>query len=104
MALIKCPGCGNDVSDYSHECPKCGEVIELKIKRRFNLKKEITSYLITTILLSIITISAGTFYIFTSGTYDFKLEIALFSSFSILFCTIKALFLWLKNNKDNDMN
>ena len=101
MAIIKCPGCGNDVSNYSQECPKCGELIEIG-KRRFNLEKEIRSYLITTILLSIITISAVIFYVFTTEAYDFKLEIALFASFLFFVYTIKALVLWLKKHKSTD--
>lgn len=24
MALIKCPECGNEISDKAYSCPKCG--------------------------------------------------------------------------------
>jgi len=53
MALIKCPGCGNDVSTHSTECPKCGEPIhcempteEQRLKKKERLKKNMTSCLI----------------------------------------------------------
>jgi len=28
MSLIKCPDCGNDVSDHAATCPKCGYPIK----------------------------------------------------------------------------
>ena len=27
MALIKCPGCGKDISDRAMACPKCGYIM-----------------------------------------------------------------------------
>ena len=30
MALIKCPNCGNDVSDKAFECPQCGKKLREK--------------------------------------------------------------------------
>ena len=32
MALIKCPGCGKDVSANAAACPNCGEPIDTSIK------------------------------------------------------------------------
>lgn len=32
MALIKCPGCGKDVSSNAKACPSCGEPIDTSIK------------------------------------------------------------------------
>ena len=34
MALIKCPECGNAVSDSAYDCPKCGKHLR-KPKRSF---------------------------------------------------------------------
>ena len=31
MALIKCPECGNVVSDMATACPKCGYPIEIEL-------------------------------------------------------------------------
>ena len=41
MALIKCPGCGRDVSDSSRECPHCGEQndIQNKTKKKILLRR-----------------------------------------------------------------
>ena len=32
MALIKCPGCGKDVSSKAQSCPHCGEPIDVSVK------------------------------------------------------------------------
>ncbi|MDR3149870.1 MAG: zinc ribbon domain-containing protein [Oscillospiraceae bacterium] len=32
MALIVCPGCGNNVSPNASACPNCGEPIDTSIK------------------------------------------------------------------------
>ena len=32
MALIKCPGCGKDVSSNAAACPNCGEPIDTSVK------------------------------------------------------------------------
>ena len=32
MALIKCPGCGKDVSASAKACPNCGEPIDTSIR------------------------------------------------------------------------
>lgn len=31
MALIKCPECGNEVSDKAKNCPKCGNPIDTNV-------------------------------------------------------------------------
>ena len=39
MALIKCPNCGQDISDKAEKCPNCGwEKNEKKRIARVNLK------------------------------------------------------------------
>lgn len=32
MALIKCPGCGKEVSSNAKSCPNCGEPIDTAIR------------------------------------------------------------------------
>ncbi len=32
MSLIKCPGCGGDVSSNALACPRCGEPIDTSVK------------------------------------------------------------------------
>ena len=32
MALIKCPGCGRDVSAKAKACPNCGEPIDTSVR------------------------------------------------------------------------
>ena len=32
MALIKCPGCGKEVSANAQACPNCGEPIDTSVK------------------------------------------------------------------------
>lgn len=32
MALIKCPGCGKDISENAQACPNCGEPIDTSVK------------------------------------------------------------------------
>lgn len=47
MALIKCPECGNNVSEYAESCPKCGcpmSVIKNKtIKENFEKENQISN-------------------------------------------------------------
>lgn len=40
MALIQCPGCGEEISENAASCPKCGEPIKKeKTGRSFNWLK-----------------------------------------------------------------
>jgi len=32
MALIKCPGCGSNVSENARACPNCGEPIDTAVR------------------------------------------------------------------------
>lgn len=43
MALIKCPECGNEMSDTAKSCPKCGYLL-----KKFNLvkHKKISTYVL----------------------------------------------------------
>lgn len=36
--LIKCPTCGNDVSENAPTCPRCGEIIKEKRNGNFNME------------------------------------------------------------------
>lgn len=63
MALIKCPICGNDVSNHSKACPKCGEPVhevmpteEQRIKIKKDLKRDMIICLMGAVLFSGITI------------------------------------------------
>ena len=41
MALIKCPNCGEQISDKATVCPKCGKTIDSKSQKK--TKKEIVN-------------------------------------------------------------
>ena len=34
MALIRCPGCGENISEYERSCPFCGKLIKLDNGRK----------------------------------------------------------------------
>ena len=42
MALIKCPNCGEQISDKATVCPKCGKTIDSKSQKK--TKKEVNYY------------------------------------------------------------
>jgi len=106
MALIKCPGCGRDVSDSSRECPHCGEKIDIqKQNKKENIIEDVTSYLTSLIIVAIIMVIAGIFAYFTVAVDNNFKNTILFLIFTpnviILTNSIKYLIRWKKANKDN---
>ena len=101
MALIKCPGCGNDVSTDSLECPKCGEPIIYqasttdKDKDKERLKIDITTYLIAIGIFSIIPI----FVALVNKHFNNEFFFYVFPNVLILVYSIKLLVLWRKWRK-----
>jgi len=105
MALIKCPGCGNDVSTHSTECPKCGEPVhcqmlteeERRHKKKERLKKDMTVYLFATGILSGISI----FELLVGNIpRDYKIYNCTLPSILILAYSIRMLIQLKKTNKD----
>jgi len=105
MALIKCPGCGNDVSTHSKECPKCGEPIhyqmpteeEQRLKKKERLKKDMMVYLFAIGILSGISI----FELLVGNIpKDYKVYGCALPSVLILAYLIRVLIQLKKNNKD----
>lgn len=58
MALIKCPECGNDVSDKAKKCPKCG----YKLKRKIKNDKRKVVLVITAIVIFAVLCGVGGYY------------------------------------------
>ncbi len=105
MAFIKCPGCGNDVSTHSTECPKCGEQIhyqmlteeEQRLKKKERLKKDMTVYLFAIGILSGITIFE---LLFSNIPQDHKIYSCALPSILILAYSIRMLIQLKKADKD----
>ncbi len=94
MALIKCPGCGNDVSTDSFECLKCGELNHYQapvVNERSRLKKDTISYLIAIAILSTISI---VFAIVGTIITESRIFYFSFPNFLILVYSIKLLIGW----------
>lgn len=70
MALIKCPECGADVSEFAPHCPKCGFVINsqssVSVSPTPTKKKSPRGWIVAAIVL-ICAIGAGAYFYLTSG-------------------------------------
>ena len=77
MALIKCPECGETISDKAESCPHCGYVLVLKKTRKQFNKMKIIKWVIPTICLLGIVALITVFFPHKkdiSGTQDIKIE------------------------------
>ena len=72
MSLIKCPECGNEISDKAYSCPKCGCPIKQKnvIVVKKDYKGKAKAFTIAGIIVFII---SG---IVAASTYDERLSLA----------------------------
>ena len=97
MALIKCPGCGNDVSTNSLECLKCGQPIHYQVPiMEKHLKKDTICYLITIGILSIISIA---FAIVGTIITESRIYFISLPNFLILVYSIILLIKWKTDEK-----
>ena len=72
MALIKCPECGNEISDKAYSCPKCGCPIKQEkiIIVKKDYKGKARAFTIAGIMIFVIS------FIVASATYDKRLSLA----------------------------
>ena len=87
MSLIKCPECGNEISDKAYSCPKCGCPIKQKnvIVVKKDYKGKAKAFTIAGIIVFII---SG---IVAASTYDERLSLAAaYASGRIIYWIIAA--------------
>ena len=71
MALIKCPNCGEQISDKATVCPKCGKTIDSKSQKK--TKKEIVNLgIVIAFVAGILVGGMSHALLFNSGKSDDK--------------------------------